>query len=502
MTIIYLTAQSEKRAPDNEYNLDPWPLYHQKRTLEALRGHDLVMNTYNTGTGKTVASLLYLFELNGKNKNVLFIAPTNALLAQHAEDIQAFVFKNNLDFAVRRVTAADIRAIESGLRPGETLQRLIRNYLEFEPKAVERKPLILVVNPDIFYYALYFRYGAHDQRNVFERFLTAFDYMVIDEFHYYDYKQLANFLFAFALFDEFGYFVERGRKICLLSATPATAVTQYLDQLFERRWTRVGPDNEPSESDQFATIPALTPLTLEIVAGSLAEWTDGHGCQLVDWICQADQDGAMISSSLAQINTAYASLRQFLAEDRMGRITGPEPEAMRAQATARDLILATPTVDIGYNFVKQGKKRQNVDFLICDARYGDELLQRIGRAGRVLGKRETEIGSRGVAVLSEDAAAELARVDGQTMNREAFAQLIRTCESLPPKHTLTGYIRSHAITECFWPIFQVGKMMPADLNQKWRPCSNGFAISSLLLENRVGKGYSGSSASLRPENGG
>jgi len=164
MTTIHLTAQSEKRAAVNPYGLDPWPLHHQMRTLEALRNHDLVMNTYNTGTGKTVASLLYLFELKGTNKNVLFIAPTNALLAQHAEDIEAFVRKNDLDFMVKRVTAADIRIMEreqrpdqNRLRPGETLQRLIRNYLEFEPDAVERKPLILVVNPDIFYYALYFR---------------------------------------------------------------------------------------------------------------------------------------------------------------------------------------------------------------------------------------------------------------------------------------------------------------------------------------------------------
>ncbi|MEZ4717742.1 MAG: hypothetical protein R2851_16890 [Caldilineaceae bacterium] len=75
---------------------------------------------------------------------------------------------------------------------------MIQNYLEFEPDEIVRKPLIIVV---VSYYALYFRYGAHDQRNVFERFLTAFDYIVIDEFHYYDYKQLANFLFSFALFD-------------------------------------------------------------------------------------------------------------------------------------------------------------------------------------------------------------------------------------------------------------------------------------------------------------
>ncbi|MEZ4717740.1 MAG: hypothetical protein R2851_16880 [Caldilineaceae bacterium] len=38
MTTIHLLPQTEKRAAANPYNLDPWPLYHQMRTLEAL--HD------------------------------------------------------------------------------------------------------------------------------------------------------------------------------------------------------------------------------------------------------------------------------------------------------------------------------------------------------------------------------------------------------------------------------------------------------------------------------
>ena len=101
----------------------------------------------------------------------------------------------------------------------------------------------------------------------------------------------------------------------------------------------------------------------------------------------------------------------------MGRITGPEPEDERERATARRLILATPTVDIGYNFVKLGKTRQHIDFMVCDARYGDELLQRIGRAGRVLGQPETTVPSLGLAVLPPDAAAALAAYDGKTLSR-------------------------------------------------------------------------------------
>lgn len=469
MTTLHLLPHAEKLAPDNPLRLARQPLYHQMRTLEALHNHDLVMNTYNTGTGKTVASLLYLFELNGTGKNVLFIAPTNALLAQHASDIAAFVADNNLDFKVLRVTATEMRALERGQRPdqrpGEILQQLIRNYLEFDASAVRRQPIILVVNPDIFYYALYFRYGAHDRRNIFERFLTAFDYLVVDEFHYYDAKQLANFLFAFALFEQLGYFAVRGRKVCLLSATPTQTVATYLDRIFGTRWVRVGPDNEPTDSVDLPTTPALAPLILEVESGRLEDWID-QGTAMLRVRLQQGEDGAIISSSLATINMIHDQLRRTIDPAVLGRITGPEPEEERQNATARRLILATPTVDIGYNFTKFGKTRQAIDFMICDARYGDELTQRIGRAGRVLGQTQTDVPAHAVAVLPLDAATAMAHLDGKTLSRVEFAAIVADCEQLPPKHSLTGYIRSHAITECFWPIYQFGKMLSPDLQHE------------------------------------
>ena len=489
MTTLHLLPQAEKLAPTNPWGLERPPLYHQQRTVEALHIHDLVANTYNTGTGKTIASLLYLFDLNRTGKNVLFIAPTNALLAQHAEDIEQFVAENNLDFKVLRVSAAEVRALRlaqnpaaTPTRPGEVLQRLIRNYLEFEPGAMRRQPIILVVNPDIFYYALYFRYGAHDRRNIFERFLTAFDYIVVDEFHYYDSKQLANFLFAFALFDQFGYFDVRGRKICLLSATPTEEVKTYLNRLFGERWTLISPDNEPPESAEFPTKPTLAPLELTIMADEFQKWTSAHRDELAHWVVQDNLDGALISNSLWRVNAAHTALRDVLAESRMGRITGPEPAEERARATGRDLILATPTVDIGYNFKKLGKTRQNIDFLMCDARYGDELIQRIGRAGRVLGKESTGQPSQAIALLTPDAAQALAAYDGQTLSRVEFAAIIQECKYLPPRHSLTGYIRTHAITESFWPIYQIHKVLPendqAELDTLFQRVREVFAPSS------------------------
>ncbi|MCP4183654.1 MAG: type I-D CRISPR-associated helicase Cas3', partial [Hyphomicrobiales bacterium] len=413
-----------------------------------------VMNTYNTGTGKTVASLLHLHDL--RDKNVLFIAPTNALIQQHSEDIQEFVDARNLEFKVQPITAKTVRGIEQSNRPGRTLHHFIRNYLKYEDDT-RRRPLILVTNPDIYYYALFDQYGQHDQRNLFEDFMLRFDYIVIDEFHYYDSKQLANFLFVLAMYDQFGYFDDtyHQRKICLLSATPTSHVRDYLDSIFGNRWTTIAPHNEPPESDDLDMIPSLAPLTLTLMPGELNAWAQENSTQLVSWL-DAGQDGAMISSSLWRVNAAREALLPAISDKRMRRITGPETAVSRKYATRAPLILASPTVDIGYNFAKANKMRQNIDFLICDARFGDGLLQRIGRAGRVLGKTQTDRPSHAIAILPDTAIENLKTLDGQTMSRAAFNEQINNCEALPAKHQLTQYISSHAITECFYPIFKLG----------------------------------------------
>jgi CRISPR-associated endonuclease/helicase Cas3 len=460
MITINLLPHAEKQAEKNPLDLHRPPLYHQMRTFEALRQHDLVMNTYNTGTGKTIASLLHLHDLRGKN--VLFIAPTNALIQQHSEDIQEFVTQYNLDFKVQSITAQTVRQIEQSNRPGRTLHHFIRNYLKYEDDSY-RRPLILVTNPDIYYYALFDQYGRHDQRNLFEDFMLRFDYIVIDEFHYYDSKQIANFLFVLAMYDQFGYFGDpyHQRKICLLSATPTGHVRRYLDDIFGSRWTMVSPDNEPPESGNLPTMPSLAPLFLTLMPGELNEWAGQNGKQLASWL-DDEQDGAMISSSLWRVNAARQALLPFISDQLMRRITGPESAAARESATKAPLILASPTVDIGYNFAKANKTRQNIDFLVCDARFGDGLLQRIGRAGRILGKTETDQPSRAIAILPDAAIESLKALDGQTMTRAAFNQAINTCDVLPEKHRLTQYINSHAVTECFYPIFKLGATVPPD----------------------------------------
>lgn len=468
---ISLLPHFEKLAPPHSYPGEL--LYHQWRTVDALQRSPLVMNTYNTGTGKTRASLLHLFHLpSDRMTHVLFIAPTNELLHQHVNDIADFVKAHDLPFRVVEVNANLLRQLADPDvvdRQGERLTRLLRNPLEFHqqlgiaPTDQRKLSLILVTNPDLFYYAFYWQFTAADQRNLFQTFVTQFRYIVIDEFHYYNSKQLGNFLLFMILSRQFGYFTANSngsyeRQMCLLSATPDDQTRTYLDQIFGAEgWTLIAPQNEPAEAATLPQKPVLAPLHLTIQAGTVNEFAQTAAAQIRQWL-QNGEDGALISSALWRVNQAYAALRYLLSDETMGRITGAQPVAERRRDQYKPLILATPTVDIGYNFLKHAKARQNLDFVVFDARFQDEFIQRLGRAGRVLGKQETTTPARAVALVSEEAVAACATRQGCTLSRHEFNRFLREQGAIPARDDFSVYLHAGGMVENAYPILRAREM--------------------------------------------
>ena len=452
---VTLEAGYEKVNPTNPFGLKYPPLYHQQRTYDALKANDLVINTYNTGTGKTRASLLRLYDL--KNENVLFIAPTNELIHQHAMDIDAFVTEHELNFYVAEVTGQKLRKWEVIDDPGyrvknpTKLHELIQNPRAYFPEVPQSKPLILVTNPDIFYLCFYRRYSEKDSANLFRHFLQDFNYIVIDEFHYYDAKQLANFLMFFILSKELGYF-DSGRKVCLLSATPDDKVLAYLDTI-GIDYARISPDNEPVESNRYEKIQTLSELELTVHTGKVSQMLKAHPQWIRDPL-QAGQDGAVISSSLRTINEVKQTLQTAGLREKIGLITGAVGTDERRKATETfPLVLATPTVDIGYNFKKLDKSRQNIDFICFDALYGSEFTQRIGRAGRLLGKEDQTHISIAHACVEGKLFTQLQQ--GKTYDRREFAARVK--EALGEDNRFYHYIQSYAVLEAFYPLYELYK---------------------------------------------
>ena len=464
---INLNAGYEKISPTNEFDLTHPPLYHQQRTYDALKTNDLVINTYNTGTGKTRAALLRLFDV--KNENVLFIAPTNELIHQHANDIQKFVEEQDLNFYVAEVTGQKLREWEVVDDPGyrlrnpRKLHELIQNPREYFPEMTQRRPLILVTNPDIFYLCFYGVYSQLDSANLFRHFLQDFNYIVIDEFHYYNAKQLANFLTFFILSKEFGYFGNNGRKLCLLSATPDEKILTYLDTI-GLEYTHISPDNEPIESNNYEKIQTLSELELTIHSGKMQNLLKARP----EWIrdpLHSGKEGAVISSSLRTINEIKHVLQTTGLKEKIGLITGAVATEERRDATKSfPLVLATPTVDIGYNFEKLDKSRQNIDFVCFDALYGSEFTQRIGRAGRLLGKNDRTHASIAHAFVRGQFQAQLQ--PGKTYDRREFATLVK--ESLGEDNQFYHYIQSYAVLEAFYPLYELYRGTAEDRQDRIR----------------------------------
>ena len=465
---VTLNAGYEKVSPTNEFGLKYPPLYHQKRTYDELKTNDLVINTYNTGTGKTQASLLRLFDLRNEDDNVLFIAPTNELIRQHADDIRDFVKEHKLEFEVAEVTGKKLREWEGVHDPGylvrnpRKLHEIIENPRDYFPGLSGRKKLILVTNPDIFYLCFYSRYSEMDSANLFRDFLVKFNYIVIDEFHYYNAKQLANFLMFFIFSKKYGYF-NAGRKICLLSATPDDELFKYLDKI-DLKYKLVSPDNEQAESDSYEKVQTLSEVELTLHSGKIDNVI--KNCPgLISDLLSSEKEGAVISSSLRTITDVNQGLKSMGLKGKIGLITGAVGSKERGEATmSYPLVLATPTVDIGYNFNKMDKLRQNIDFVCFDALYGSEFTQRIGRAGRLLGKEETTHKSIGHAFVQGKLHAQLQA--GKSYDRREFAELVKI--SLGEDNRFYYYIQSYAVLEAFYPLYKHLKRVSEDHQNRVR----------------------------------
>ena len=118
-----------------------YPLYHQWRTCNSEAA--IIVNTHNTGTGKTKAALLRLLKrVHNKgferilpvNDDVLLIAPTNELIHQHTVDAKDFCEQNKLPYRVLPITHKDLLDYtvqpdfsEGPLRLGAAFHRIIKD---------------------------------------------------------------------------------------------------------------------------------------------------------------------------------------------------------------------------------------------------------------------------------------------------------------------------------------------------------------------------------------
>ncbi|MCT7955838.1 type I-D CRISPR-associated helicase Cas3' [Laspinema palackyanum] len=432
-------------------------LQHQVEVYERSRDHDLILALAPTGTGKTKGGLLTL--LHQPTKSAVYIAPTNALITQQTEAAKNFLKEAGLDHVVIEASAAKIRQwpnTQVGARSGEKVYNLLRNPATIFPELGPKRPVLLVTNPDIFYYATFFAYNRLDRVNIASGFYTKFSTVIFDEFHLYDAKQLVGLLFYLAHSHIFRFF-EQGRRVILLTATPEPACEVVFSNL-EAQGVRIARIDGVGTSN---LVPSQTAVNLELRSQpTKPEFIAELANEVVRrYQARPDCNGAVILDSLSVVTELYQALKAKGLGDRIGRITGPASATDRKWAMEQSIILATSTVDVGFNFERHpAPTRQNLDWLIFSARDRAAFWQRIGRVGRVLGKTETVIPSEAIGYLPDRAWEQGITNLDCSGGRSALAETLETIRCLDRPFWL-AYWRSEAFLEIARPLLEMEEML-------------------------------------------
>ena len=156
-------------------------------------------------------------------------------------------------------------------RPGERFYHILTNPALlpelYSSSESAKPPLLLVTNPNLLYYGVSYLFNRLDRRNIAEQFIVKFQYVIIDEVHYYDAKQFANLLFFILLSKDFGYFspdLPERRKICLLTATPDSDFNRFLERLEQEGVKVKRLDPQSVSPDAPLATKSLTEVELEL----------------------------------------------------------------------------------------------------------------------------------------------------------------------------------------------------------------------------------------------
>jgi CRISPR-associated endonuclease/helicase Cas3 len=429
-------------------------LQHQVDVYEAAEHNDIILDLAPTGTGKTKAGLSVL--KYNRDRNAVYIAPTNALIEQQTKAAEEFVRDAGLRHVVKAASAKHIRSWTNdrvGKRSGEKLYNVLRESATIFPECVGR-PLLLVTNPDIFYYAAFFQYDPKDRGNLAHVFYSSFATVIFDEFHLYDAKQLVSLFFYLALSKKFRYF-EYNRKIVLLTATPEPACEAALERL-EMAGVRIVRIDGEKETEYLK--PSQTAVSLELRKQlNKKEMVIEIANEVIKRLeHEPNHYGAVILDSLDQIGWLNDHLCDSGFADFCGRITGViKSQESRHRSAQKQVILATSTVDVGFNFERDSApERQNLDWLIFSTRDRFTFWQRIGRVGRVLGKTQTNIPSEAIAYLPEQAWEQGIENLDHLGGRTALKQMLESLDCMK-RPFLEIYWRSEAFLEIAKPLLEL-----------------------------------------------
>lgn len=370
----------EERA--KTYNLpfigDIRPYAHQAVQLRLVeravrgKGKAIIWNRARTGAGKTLANYGYLTQ--NPQTRALGVYPVNELVKDQFQSLKQGLPLGIWD-EISLWTAEEMR---KNRMPGENKLEQIKRLSTPYHRAV-------MTNPDHLMLIAQERLYAYRQGERVEAFYRLGEYalQVFDEFHLYNIAQV-NFLAQWMAFMD-ASFPNKAFAFMLSSATPRPDVFRLLEGTGIEIWNvqeEIGRWLKEENPPVYEERVFLEPIHLQVVSGYLQAWNTGERIMqnwgeteayLSEW---PDAKGLIILDSIHEAQVLANSLREKGYD--VGEVHGLSDRSRSREALARQITVATATVEVGVDFKDELRK----DFLIFEARNAGSFMQRLGRIGR------------------------------------------------------------------------------------------------------------------------
>lgn len=332
----------------------------------------IIWNRARTGAGKTLANYGYLTK--NPRARALGVYPVNELVKDQFQSL-----KQGLPLGIwDEISLWTAEEMLKTRMPGESKLEQIKRMSTRYHRAV-------LTNPDHLMLIAQERLYAYKRGELVEAFYRMGEYslQIFDEFHLYNIAQV-NFLAQWIALVA-TVFPNKGFVFNLSSATPrpdvfhlikGTGIEIWNVQEEVERWLL---EEKPPiyENRVF-----LEPLHLHVVSSYLEAWNTSQRilenwgeveAYLSEW---PTAKGLIILDSIHEAQFLAKALREKGYD--VGEVHGLSDRSRSRDALAKQITVATATVEVGVDF--QGETRKN--FMIFEARNAGSFMQRLGRIGR------------------------------------------------------------------------------------------------------------------------
>ncbi|MBD3158018.1 MAG: type I-D CRISPR-associated helicase Cas3' [Candidatus Lokiarchaeota archaeon] len=353
---------------------------YQADAVEQLRTEDKCLLQIHAGTGMGKTAIAVMGVVESSPKRAVMVYPTNELIDNQQQSIRKTCRALGVEEPdIVRVHSAEMRRLiteEDYRSKSKALADNLRPPLKDKPK-------FILTNPDTLHLVLRFKYGRgryNEQAARVLNVLGSYSTLVLDEFHYYELRELSALYFDLCFAGFLGMF----SRILLMTATPHSGLERYLNHVAAASDMQTPQPVTAQEADSGRQV-------IHEVDFSILPENDDDLKQMADYLIERRDELATLREEnkasdylpacviLNSVIDARSLTEMLLASEEFedGEIKeshGLVPQNIRRERESALVLVGTSAIEVGIDF--------DTSYLLFQAWSASSAVQRIGRVGR------------------------------------------------------------------------------------------------------------------------